>query len=48
MNEQVCGTCKWHAFENIDDDWVCVCDESDHCTDWTDYTDTCEEWEERE
>lgn len=48
MTEQICGTCKWHKHEDIDDGWVCVNDRSDYCTDWTEYEDTCEDWEERE
>lgn len=43
---QCCGTCKWHSFENISDDWVCVNNDSDYCADWTKYEDSCEEWEE--
>lgn len=46
-NEKCCGTCKWHKHEPIDDGWVCVNADSDHCTDWTDYDYCCEEWEER-
>ena len=45
---EVCGTCRYHAFEGISDDWICVCDESDYLADWTDYNDSCECWEERE
>lgn len=47
MTDKICGTCKWHKHEGIDDGWVCVNDRSDYCTDWTDYEDTCEDWEER-
>lgn len=43
-----CGTCRWHSHEDISDGWVCVNDESDYCTDWTDYDHCCEDWEERE
>lgn len=46
MNE-CCGTCKYHQREEIDDGWVCVNDESEYCADWTEYNDTCSEWEER-
>jgi hypothetical protein len=45
--EQVCGNCKWHRHEDIDDGWVCVNADSEHCTDWTEYKDTCEDWEGR-
>ena len=42
-----CGTCKYHKHENIDDGWVCVNDESEYVTDWNEYDDCCDEWEER-
>lgn len=42
-----CGNCKHHYHEDIDDGWVCVNPRSRFCTDWTEYEDTCEEWEER-
>lgn len=45
---EVCGTCKYHEHENIDDGWVCVNDKSEYFADWTEYNDTCEEWEGRE
>lgn len=47
MTEKCCGTCKYHQHEDIDDDWVCVNADSPHCTDWTEYNDYCEDWEER-
>lgn len=45
--EQCCGTCRHHVHENIDDGWVCTNPRSDYVTDWTEYDDWCEEWEER-
>lgn len=36
--KKCCGTCKWHSFENI----------SDYCADWTEYDNSCEEWEEKD
>ena len=42
-----CVTCKWHKFENISDGFVCVNSDSDYCADWTEYGDSCEEWEKR-
>jgi hypothetical protein len=45
--EKICGTCLWHNKDEIGD-LFCVNDQSDHCADWIAYTDTCEEWEERE
>ena len=47
MDDKKCGTCKHHYHEDIDDGWVCVNPRSRFCTDWTEYEDTCEEWEER-
>lgn len=46
--ERCCGTCRWHCHENVTDGWVCVNGDSDNCTDFTDYNDSCEEWEARE
>jgi len=43
--EKVCGTCTWH-WPNAED-WVCVNSDSDYCSDWTDYCDTCDNWEGR-
>lgn len=47
MKEQCCGTCKYHHHEHIDDGWVCVNDRSDYVACWTEYKDSCEEYEER-
>lgn len=47
MKQEICGTCKWHEHENISDGWVCVNSDSEYCADYTEYNDTCEEWEER-
>lgn len=46
-NERCCGTCKWHQHEDMDDSWVCTNDQSIYCADWTDYKDSCQEWEAR-
>lgn len=46
--ERCCGNCKYHYHESIDDGWVCVNDESEFVADWTEYNDTCDEWEERD
>ena len=46
-NRQICGTCKYHQHEDIDDGWVCACPESDNFTDLTDYECSCDEWEAR-
>ncbi len=44
MNKQ-CSTCKYHEHRNSDDSWVCVNPESEYYADWTDYDDSCEDWE---
>lgn len=46
-DEKCCGICRWHSHEYITDGWVCVNDQSDNCTDFTDYDHCCEEWEAR-
>lgn len=45
LDDKCCGTCKYHHHENIDDGWVCVNDRSEYCVEWTEYSDSCEEWE---
>ena len=46
-NYGICGECKWHAYDDFGRAWVCTNDSSDYVADFTDYTDTCEEWEQR-
>ena len=48
MDKRICGTCRYHQHEDVDDGWVCTNAESENCADWTEYTDSCEEWEERD
>lgn len=43
--KKVCGTCKYHQFESVDEGYVCVNDESEYLSDWTEYNDSCSEWE---
>lgn len=40
-----CGTCKWHIYETENDDWACINKESEYYTDFTGYSDVCDEWE---
>ena len=47
MNE-CCGNCKYHQYEDISQGWVCCNQDSEYVADWTDYTDSCEEWESRD
>lgn len=44
---QCCGTCLHHCRESIDNGYVCTNDQSEYCSDWTDYNDSCEDWEGR-
>ncbi len=44
--EQCCGTCKWHQNEKTVG-WACANPDSEYYADWTEYGDTCEEWEGR-
>lgn len=46
--KECCGNCRYHHHEPIDDGWVCVNDESEYVTDWTDYDFCCDEWEGRQ
>lgn len=47
--DHCCGNCKWHYPDGTwPDDWICTNQASDHCADWTEYEDTCEEWEARD
>jgi len=46
MNEEkVCGTCRWHNWDD-DVDYICDNHDSDNYGDYIFYHDTCEEWEE--
>lgn len=45
MNKEVCGTCMYHRYSK--DGWYCVNSVSEYYTDYTEYTDTCDEYEER-
>lgn len=40
--EDICGRCKWHKYDGFGRAWACVNDRSDYVADFTDYTDTCE------
>lgn len=45
--KECCGNCKYHQYEDISQGWVCCNQDSEYVADWTDYTDSCEEWESR-
>ena len=42
------GADQWHWYENIDEGFVCTNIDSEYCADWTDYADSCEDWEGKE
>ena len=41
-------TCRYHYYDKEEESWVCDNPDSELFTDYTEYQDTCEEWEERE
>lgn len=43
-NYGMCGECKWHE-KSLD--WFCCCEDSEYFTCYTEYTDTCECFEQR-
>ena len=47
MSDKYCGTCKHIEFDKQSEDFVCSNSESDNFAEWVDYTDECEEWEEK-
>lgn len=47
IDEKCCGTCKYHYHKNIGDGWECVNDRSEYFADWTEHSDSCDEWEGR-
>ena len=48
LDDKCCGTCKYHYHKNIGDGWECVNDRSEYFADWTEYSDSCDEFEGRE
>ena len=52
VTDRVCGTCRWRWHKRDKDEsgnevWVCTCGDSENWSDWTEYSDTCEEWRKR-
>lgn len=45
--DKCCGTCKWHKYQREDESWICVNEDSEFCSDWTDYEGYCDDWEAR-
>ena len=46
MEKEVCGRCMWHRYESTGD-WSCNNEDSEFYTDYTEYKDSCDEFEER-
>lgn len=42
-----CGNCRYHVFDDDDDDWYCNCPTADAFLSWTGYEDTCVDFEAR-
>lgn len=45
---EVCGKCKYHQYDNICDLWFCGNPDSEYYTDWTEYKFECNEFEKTE
>lgn len=45
--KECCGNCRWHTKEALTNEWMCDCEDSDNCMDYTEYTDGCECFERR-
>ena len=48
MDDKCCGTCKYKYIIHKDSCYmnnVCFNNKSEHCADWIEYSDSCEEWE---
>ena len=48
MNENYCGTCKHSVLDGESNEWVCNNDESERYGEYTEYADSCEEWEDED
>ena len=42
-----CGKCRYHVFDDEEDDWFCDCPMADAFLSWTGYEDCCEDFEAR-
>ena len=44
-----CGTCKYHLRDDYHpEDFVCCNPDSEYCSDYTEYQDSCDDYEEKE
>lgn len=46
-SSECCGTCIWHDYDKEHNDFFCANNESEYVGDYTDYRDSCDEYEER-
>ena len=56
---KVCGTCKYHKHiyatvrqhhydkVSVHDGWMCVNEDCEYCGCYTEYSDSCDDWEEK-
>ena len=44
ISEKRCGTCLYHRYVSHFADWTCINSNSEHWTDLTEYSNSCEEW----
>lgn len=45
----ICGECRHHKYDRESDgSYFCNNDRSEYFGDWTDYTDSCDEWESKD
>ena len=45
--EKICGTCKWYVQDGLIKKYFCSNWDGASYADFTNYNDTCDEWEER-
>lgn len=43
-NPEVCGRCKWHIFDELEGEGVCVNRDSDYWLSYTENNEQCELW----
>jgi hypothetical protein len=44
-DEQICGTCRIHWCDVQSEEWYCANHKSENSNEFTEYSDTCEDWE---
>lgn len=44
--KKCCGTCRWHEYDETEEAWVCVSENSENYSDFTAYNDSCDEYDE--